>query len=681
MNDDNDSLLSDSEQVKQRQQQIPTRQSTMNSSISRLDWNDRPPSSLITHSDVVKSQYGTVDYELECAYNGFDSQSRRLSMSTNKHHAKSPSMRLNDVMVDINSVIGHGDDKSSNDGSLFEDERGGNGDEKKTRTNHKNVKRSSSSLFSDLRYWLLYEDGLPLCIFIAIQMLFFLLFFCLSRFSPQFSSARGIMGYGLMFARGCAGALNLTSCIMVLTMCRQTLTFLAKNRFLRKILWLDHIQTVHRWAGISLVVFAVGHIVAHVFNFLSVSTLLSLSDTPNSSFNQMFFLSPTGMTGTLLFVVLLIIGVGSALRRKLKYEVFYYTHYFLFAYYALMLLHGTFCFIKLDVNDGQNKCNQPYFYKLFMFPGVLYFIERVFCFEIIGRTRTVIRKVKIHPPGDILEIQFEKSLLKSNGVWTYKPGHYVYLNVPALSLFQWHPFTLTSCPDDSYMSVHIHTTGDWSKGILDLMKSSYDKSKAAERNRRFNGIASPTSLPRLHVAGPYCAPADQVFQYEAVVLVGAGIGITPYMSILRAFRYRSQHPAGLKRTKRIYLIWICRDVQTFKCMKYFLEHLEREFKTGENVADVHVSLYWTAKSVMPETCYNIYLHSNDDIDPLTGLKTKTVVGRPKWRQLFTEIHSQNENKKLGVFVCGPTALTRTITKTCTKIDDSKEWFDVHDEVF
>ena len=41
------------------------------------------------------------------------------------------------------------------------------------------------------------------------------------------------------------------------------------------------------------------------------------------------------------------------------------------------------------------------------------------------------------------------------------------------------------------------------------------------------------SLPRLFVDGPYGAPAQDYQNYDILLLVGLGIGATPFISILR----------------------------------------------------------------------------------------------------------------------------------------------------
>ena len=58
-----------------------------------------------------------------------------------------------------------------------------------------------------------------------------------------------------------------------------------------------------------------------------------------------------------------------------------------------------------------------------------------------------------------MEIQFRKPSMK------YKAGQWLFLQVPEVSGRRWHPFTITSCPFDPYISVHIRQVGDFTKAL------------------------------------------------------------------------------------------------------------------------------------------------------------------------------------------------------------------------
>jgi NADPH oxidase len=132
-------------------------------------------------------------------------------------------------------------------------------------------------------------------------------------------------------------------------------------------------------------------------------------------------------------------------------------------------------------------------------PLAIYIIERILRFirslqkvEVVGAIRH---------ESNVIEIRFHKPAMT-----TPQPGQYIYVKCFSLAKFEWHPFTVTSAAEDDYVSVHIRQVGDWTKALANKL-AKY-----------------PEDVPRLSIDGPYGSPADDVFNYDGVVLVGAGIG-------------------------------------------------------------------------------------------------------------------------------------------------------------
>ena len=74
----------------------------------------------------------------------------------------------------------------------------------------------------------------------------------------------------------------------------------------------------------------------------------------------------------------------------------------------------------------------------------------------------------INHSSKAIEIQFSPS-------FKYKAGQYLFLNVPAVSSLQWHPFTITSAPDDPYVSVHICQVGDFTNELGEALGCNNEK--------------------------------------------------------------------------------------------------------------------------------------------------------------------------------------------------------------
>lgn len=148
----------------------------------------------------------------------------------------------------------------------------------------------------------------------------------------------------------------------------------------------------------------------------------------------------------------------------------------------------------------------------------------------------------------------------------YVAGQWLYLTVPSVSKYQWHPFTISSAPDDPYISVHIRQAGDFTRALGERLGCTADLAK--ELTEGANGkrelgygesefvdysgaLLAAGRMPLLRIDGPYGAPAEDVFKSEGsffipflfsaptdvlcvvAVLVGTGIGVTPFASILK----------------------------------------------------------------------------------------------------------------------------------------------------
>lgn len=59
------------------------------------------------------------------------------------------------------------------------------------------------------------------------------------------------------------------------------------------------------------------------------------------------------------------------------------------------------------------------------------------------------------------------------------------------------------------------------------------------------------SLLRMGVDGPFGTASEDVFDYEVSMLVGAGIGVTPFASILKSIWYKFKASNPKLRTRKV----------------------------------------------------------------------------------------------------------------------------------
>lgn len=81
------------------------------------------------------------------------------------------------------------------------------------------------------------------------------------------------------------------------------------------------------------------------------------------------------------------------------------------------------------------------------------------------------------------------------------------------------------------------------------------------QNPRAAGILPISCLSQCYVDGPYGTPTRQIFTSEHAVLIGAGIGITPFASILQSIMYRLVPWQQLRLSSKVVLGGTRHDVR------------------------------------------------------------------------------------------------------------------------
>ena len=94
----------------------------------------------------------------------------------------------------------------------------------------------------------------------------------------------------------------------------------------------------------------------------------------------------------------------------------------------------------------------PNFWKWFIAPACVFACEKMIS---LCKSRTEKGKSYV-VTGVVLPSKVVNLVIKRPSNFTFKPGDYVYLNVPSIANFEWHPFTISSAPEQSdTLSLHI----------------------------------------------------------------------------------------------------------------------------------------------------------------------------------------------------------------------------------
>jgi len=171
---------------------------------------------------------------------------------------------------------------------------------------------------------------------------------------------------------------------------------------------------------------------------------------------------------------------------------------------------------------------------------------------------------------------------------------FAYINLPWINDKQWHPFSLFEDPSDpSIQQMFLMKNGDWTSAV-------------------HMALSRDTTRP-CWIKGPFPSPYSHASLYDNQILVASGIGITPALAAINAF----------KSSRRINLIWAVRDPEM---LEFFLDHMYLDHD-GWNL------IFYTGKTPLSSA-----------IEERSNANVRVVKGRPQLSSLIPNIIFGNESE-------------------------------------
>ncbi|QIX01865.1 hypothetical protein AMS68_007382 [Peltaster fructicola] len=507
---------------------------------------------------------------------------------------------------------------------------------------------------------------------------------------------RAALGWGVIMAKFFAGALYSITFFLILSMSRVFATFMRRFYYISRFINWDRSQSFHIWMACIMVVFATLHGIGHLTGtFLTGSqadrrpALRALYSDPEISYSYADYVARvpgwTGIVSLGLVWVLSLLSMPAV--RRWSYELFQLGHLLMFPIFGLLAAHGT----------AQILGQYPMLGFWLIVLVVLVIMER--CQRIIRGFIRVDAKLTVLDDETVTLICF-----KSGGKpWRYAAGQYVFLQVPSLSLFQWHPFTISACREDK-LQLHIKTDGNWTKKLRNLEGSI-----------------------QVGIDGPFGAPAQRFYDFDKSIIVGSGIGVTPFSAIVTDLEQdlsREQDPWTKRRrgssvgprrlsssvarqtsdietpargrdnsavsektlasnTRRVDFHWTVRDKAH---LLWFSSLLNRAHDLSESAAlkdtsqaplDLNIHVHVTAKRKNISTHVFRYLLDSHrtkaaPYSALTGLKARSNFGRPDFVRIMDKYHDELvrdgvSDEKVGVFYCGTPVVGAILSDQCHEL--------------
>ncbi|CDY63433.1 BnaCnng42100D [Brassica napus] len=604
--------------------------------------------------------------------------------------------------------------------------------------------RALSQNLKDMRWGisrsLLYsfQDNLKRIWVLTLWLMIMVVLFMWKCVQYKRKDAFHVMGYCLVVAKGAAETLKFNMALILLPVCRITITYL-RSTALSHSMPFDDSLNFHKTISIAIIIGMLIHACSHLA--CDFPRIITATDVDYKRYLVHYFgvtrptyfdlvKGPVGITGFIMVIFMLIAYTLASrrLRRNLTklpkpfdkltgFNAFWYSHHLLLAVYVLLIIHGVSLFLE------QTWYHQTIWMYLAC-PVLLYGGERMLRFFRSRLYRVETCKVVIYP-GNVIVLHMSKPTS-----FEYKSGQYIFVQCPAVSKFEWHPFSITSSPGDDYLSIHIRQLGDWTEGIKKAFSVICQAPDAGKSGLLRADGPNKTSLPELLIDGPYGSPAQDHWKYDVLLLVGLGIGATPFISILRdllnkiiqqheqaegpsgscsnsnvssdqSFSCLNSEPGnristnrtGMLNTKNAYFYWVTREQGSFDWFRQIMSEIaDSDIKGVIEMHNYLTSMYdvGDARTTLLTMIQTLH-HAKNGVDMFSGTKAiifidyffvRTHFGRPKWKKVLSKISTKHKNARIGVFYCGGPSLGKELSTLCHEFNQTgRSRFEFHKEQF
>ncbi|WWC94063.1 hypothetical protein V866_000901 [Kwoniella sp. B9012] len=374
----------------------------------------------------------------------------------------------------------------------------------------------------------------------------------------------------------------------------------------------EHYNFLHRWAGRTMFIAATVHGGMWINQFIRNDEMDQISSDK----------SKRGILSWTLMCMIVITSLKPVRRRC--YQLFWIAHVMFFVgFFAAISYHTPY--------------SRPWIYPCAAIYGYDLFVRML---------RYRIKDATLVPVDDTLTMIH---IPDCDSGWL--PTQHIFVRVlKGSGVFESHPFTITNATSttDRGIVLYAKISGDWTRRIHDLARDTgtfevdmdVDDDQIMEETQRFlkkeqqimegndndmgSGFDHPGKKVQVMIDGPYGGLKIDLGQYENILLIGGGSGITFILgSIEECIRLRQSRDDNGRRPRKVDVIWVVRDMSTIQAISPTLTYLHDQ----SNHLDIELQ-------------YNLYLSNPPnplpDVPSTLPGTTKLSPYRPEISQLLRE---------------------------------------------
>jgi predicted ferric reductase len=265
---------------------------------------------------------------------------------------------------------------------------------------------------------------------------------------------------------------------------------------------LERMYKAHRLNGELAFLLLLGHVVFILASRATISTSTAL-DLLRPSAGWTVFAGVLAFAGMVVAIVL-------TLFVRLGHELFVYVQ----RSFGIVFLGATYHVFTTEGARAQSEALNLYMATLATL-GVAAFVYR----SVLGSLLVRRRKYRVAAVNRLDDFVTEVVMEPRNRSLTYAPGQFLFVNFrepfseqfPPFLRNQFHPFSITSAPDEPRLRITVKAVGDYTRALRSLAP----------------GTAAV-------VEGPYGSFSSREVPNDRQIWIAGGIGVTPFLSMARS---------------------------------------------------------------------------------------------------------------------------------------------------
>ncbi len=274
---------------------------------------------------------------------------------------------------------------------------------------------------------------------------------------------------------------------------------ISRATWLEGVFGMDRLARAHHIVGFSLILLLVLHPILLTLGHSAQAGIGTLAQTRDfvKNWDDVF----GAMLGLDLILIAIVLSIGVVLK-KIRYEIWYYNHLFLYVAIALAFGHQ----IAVGSDFTENRIFKIYWFVLYAFvAGVLVYSRFLTPLNYYVRHRFTVARL-VAETGDVTSVYIEGKNLDQ---FPARAGQFMIVRFLAKGFwFEAHPFSISCLPDGKHLRLTIKQLGDFTRKIPGLKPGT----------------------PVL-IDGPHGIFTAAQSHSTKVLMIAGGIGITPIRSV------------------------------------------------------------------------------------------------------------------------------------------------------